>query len=254
MTLTWIKSLRPKLVSCSLMRFINCCCILLAMIFSNVAFSMAQSSASGEMTLTVAVRGSWKSKARSPMYEFLAMLRTLFSSPFWLMKTSSSPCAITKNEVPGSPCLMTVSPLAYFIVTNDSTIFFVCSSDICLKMCTFFASSILRVKSEASSSLLAMETPRPFNADARPSRVSIANRAPLGPDVRLLVSVAVLCSSASSSSQSRRPRLISLSLFLPDKEPCSTTTNRAPTSTWASGAMSLTTTHFMSSARWAAVN
>ena len=58
----------------------------------------------------------------------------------------------------------TVSPLAYFLVSNlirkdkrlssssdDSTTLLVCSSERCRKIWTFLAKSIFRVKSEASS-------------------------------------------------------------------------------------------------------
>mmetsp|Transcript_40183 Transcript_40183/g.92982 ORF Transcript_40183/g.92982 Transcript_40183/m.92982 type:complete len:248 (+) Transcript_40183:984-1727(+) len=245
MTLIWIRSFNPKFVSCNLMRFISCCCMLPAMIFAKVSFSIAQSSAPGETTLTVAVRGSWNNRARSPMYEFFVMRRTLLS----LMNTSSSPFAMTKKDVPSLPCSMTVSPCANFVVTNDSTTFFVCSSDKCLKMWTFFARTIFRVNSEASSALFAMDRPRPFSADAMPSRVSIATRAPPEPAFMFLIVLAVLLlfRRASSSIQSPRWRFTSLSFSKPDRAPSRTMSILAPASTSALAAMSLTAIHFMSS-------
>mmetsp|Transcript_37729 Transcript_37729/g.117626 ORF Transcript_37729/g.117626 Transcript_37729/m.117626 type:complete len:208 (+) Transcript_37729:816-1439(+) len=141
MTLMCRRSLSVTLVSCSLMRCINSCCMFPLTICENVDFSMDQSSASLLKTSTVAVRGSSKSKARSPKYAFLPRVRTNLLS----IITDTSPLAITKKDEPTSACLITCAPFLYRWSTKDFTSLLVCSCDRCLKMCTFLTSSIFRV-------------------------------------------------------------------------------------------------------------
>mmetsp|Transcript_37204 Transcript_37204/g.115732 ORF Transcript_37204/g.115732 Transcript_37204/m.115732 type:complete len:222 (+) Transcript_37204:257-922(+) len=141
MTLMCLRSLSVTLVSCSLMRCISSCCMLPLTICEKVDFSMDQSSASLLTTSTVAVRGSSKSKARSPKYAFFPRVRTNLPS----ITTDTSPLAITKKDEPTSPRLMTCAPFLYRWSTKDFTSLFVCSCERCLKMCTFFTSTIFRV-------------------------------------------------------------------------------------------------------------
>mmetsp|Transcript_5340 Transcript_5340/g.12868 ORF Transcript_5340/g.12868 Transcript_5340/m.12868 type:complete len:248 (+) Transcript_5340:831-1574(+) len=148
-TLQLRTSLSVTLVSCKRILASKACFIFGFMNWRKVAFSRLQNSASALVTSIVAVLFSSKMRARSPKYAFLPIVRMTLSP----INTCTSPWAITYNDVASSPCLITQSFLAIFATVKAPASFVVKSWDKCLKMWTFFISTIFLTKSAVPSPL-----------------------------------------------------------------------------------------------------
>mmetsp|Transcript_21235 Transcript_21235/g.36405 ORF Transcript_21235/g.36405 Transcript_21235/m.36405 type:complete len:262 (-) Transcript_21235:1293-2078(-) len=205
MILTCFKSLSVKLVSWRLMRSCKSRIILSVTIDKNAAWSIYQRAASLLEHVTLADRGSFKMRDRSPKNAFLPMVR--MSLP--LMSMVTSPLAIRYKRSPASPCRNTESPFANWRFLSALMNLVVWSTLRCLKIGTFLAKSIFSSspapsrpssrRTASKSAVVSMHTRAPLSGLARMPR---SGPGPGPTSLPLLLSPSALARISSSSNQS----------------------------------------------------